>query len=314
MPFVCSEVCIGVCTVCNTMKFNRISIIALFVFCLAASGSCVSSDADIVAKKLKTMEKDIPLPYNDNLLKRIDRYASKTFSNAFTEYDTFVETELTKRGMPLELRCLPLALSDMRTYYLQDDRRGIWALPVLVGLRYGLDIDETDDERLSMQASTCAALDYLSDLHAQYGDWWYSILAYANSPNSLQRALVRNGDSLAVWDFYEQDLMPDVSIISDFIASVYVYNEGKLKLGEVLEIQPDNSSEKPKQEIAATEKPKPAPQPAKPKETTIKYTVKKGDTLTKIASKHHVSVANLKKWNKLRSDMIREGQKLIIKQ
>ena len=78
------------------------------------------------------MEKDIPLPYNDNLLKRIDRYASKTFSNAFTEYDTFVETELTKRGMPLELRYLPYALSGMKADYQQGDRCGYWALPSLV--------------------------------------------------------------------------------------------------------------------------------------------------------------------------------------
>ena len=294
------------------MKINRIPIIILFVFCLAASGSCVSSDAEIVAKRLKTMEKDIPLPIHDGLLKRIDKMAKKTFPNNFTKYDSFVEVELTKRGMPLELRCLPLALSGMRTYYRQDDRRGIWAMPVLVGLHYGLSIDNYEDDRLEMQASTCAALDYLNDLYAHYNDWWYSILAYANSPNSLQHALDRNGDSLAVWDFYEQDLVPDVDIIGDFIACVYLYNEGKLKLGEVVESQVNAPAEKPKQEVASVEKPKPAPQPAKPKE--FKYTVKKGDTLTKIASKYHVSVANLKKWNKLRNDMIREGQKLIIKQ
>lgn len=44
----------------------------------------------------------------------------------------------------------------------------------------------------------------------------------------------------------------------------------------------------------------------------IVYTVKSGDYLGKIASRHRVSVANIKKWNKLRSDNIRVGQKLII--
>lgn len=42
------------------------------------------------------------------------------------------------------------------------------------------------------------------------------------------------------------------------------------------------------------------------------YTVKKGDTLSKIASKHGVSVATLKKRNGLKSDNIRVGQKLKI--
>lgn len=46
----------------------------------------------------------------------------------------------------------------------------------------------------------------------------------------------------------------------------------------------------------------------------ITYIVKSGDTLGKIAKKHHVTVADLKKWNNLKSDFIRENQKLKIKQ
>ncbi len=44
------------------------------------------------------------------------------------------------------------------------------------------------------------------------------------------------------------------------------------------------------------------------------YIVKSGDTLGKIAKMHHVTVADLKKWNNLKSDFIRENQKLKIKQ
>jgi LysM repeat protein len=43
------------------------------------------------------------------------------------------------------------------------------------------------------------------------------------------------------------------------------------------------------------------------------YTVKKGDTLAKIAEKYDVSISDLKKWNKLKSDEITVGQKLIVK-
>ena len=42
------------------------------------------------------------------------------------------------------------------------------------------------------------------------------------------------------------------------------------------------------------------------------YTVKKGDTLSKIASRHGVSVSTLKKRNGLKGDNIRVGQKLKI--
>jgi membrane-bound lytic murein transglycosylase D len=43
------------------------------------------------------------------------------------------------------------------------------------------------------------------------------------------------------------------------------------------------------------------------------YTVRRGDTLYKVASKHGISVAKLKKLNGLRSDKIRAGQKLKVK-
>ena len=46
--------------------------------------------------------------------------------------------------------------------------------------------------------------------------------------------------------------------------------------------------------------------------STRVYKVKRGDTLGAIAIRYHVRVSDLKKWNNLRGDMIREGQKLVI--
>ena len=42
------------------------------------------------------------------------------------------------------------------------------------------------------------------------------------------------------------------------------------------------------------------------------YTVKLGDTLSQIAERHHVKLSDLKRWNNLKRDFIREGQKLKI--
>ena len=59
------------------------------------------------------------------------------------------------------------------------------------------------------------------------------------------------------------------------------------------------------------------PTPQKPapvqQQSSIKYhKIKKGETLSSIARKYHTTVANLKKWNKLKSDLIREGQRIIV--
>ncbi|MEX0998977.1 MAG: LysM peptidoglycan-binding domain-containing protein, partial [Thermodesulfobacteriota bacterium] len=44
----------------------------------------------------------------------------------------------------------------------------------------------------------------------------------------------------------------------------------------------------------------------------VSYKVRSGDTLWEIASKHDVTVANIKKWNNLKSNSLSPGKKLTI--
>ncbi len=299
------------------MKFKALLILWSCIFCLAANNCCVSSGSDSLARELKSLEKDIPLPYHDALDKTVKQLSGKSLPTTFTKYEAFIDTALVQRGMPLELRFLPYALSGMKANFSYGDRRGYWALPSLVAMHYGLAVDENRDERWSVEASTLVALDYLNDLHDKYNDWWYSILAFANSPTSLSHALIHHGDEPALWDFYEQDLMPDIKVIPDFIACVYLGSQGRLKFS-AKDTEP--SVGKPKKvsapELVEGPDKKTITEPKKVPSTgsvTTKHKVKKGDTLSGIAAKYHVSVANLKKWNNLKSDKIQIGQTLIIK-
>ena len=43
------------------------------------------------------------------------------------------------------------------------------------------------------------------------------------------------------------------------------------------------------------------------------YKVRKGDNLGRIAQKYHTTVSKIKKLNHLRSDFIREGQRLRVR-
>ena len=287
---------------------------------MAANNCCVSSDANAITKGLSKLEKTIPLPYHEDLVKGIKQYGSKPMSGLFIDNESFVESELQRRNMPVELKYLPVALTDMRQDYKDGDCRGAWALPTLVAMHYGLVVDEDVDERLAIETSTRAALDYLSDLYQTYGDWWMSILAFSNSPNALQHAVVRSDKFLELWDFYEQDLLPNSLVIRNFIACDYVYSGytpeqkasalASFKEAEAKRLA-DEAKKAQETQVAKAE-PKPA-KTEKPKESYTTYNVRKGDTLTKIAKKYGVSVASLKKWNNLKNDLIREGQPLKIK-
>lgn len=76
--------------------------------------------------------------------------------------------------------------------------------------------------------------------------------------------------------------------------------------GDVLYVQPPQQ-----QTLPAKEQKKPEQNKA-PDQSVTTYTVKKGDSLWKIARAYQTTVANLKKWNHLSSDLIYPGQKLIV--
>jgi nucleoid-associated protein YgaU len=62
---------------------------------------------------------------------------------------------------------------------------------------------------------------------------------------------------------------------------------------------------KPKPAVAAKPKPKPKPQP-----TVVRYTVKKGDTLSGIASRYKSTVSGIQRANGISGTLIRPGQVL----
>lgn len=164
------------------------------------------------------------------------------------------------------------------------DRAGTWGLPSLVALRYGLVVNDTLDERLSEPLSRQTAMRYLKDLYHVFGDWDQCLVAYLYSPAYVRSLQARNLDS----------------IIHDFDAQRYA---------EQLQLEKAKKAALAKKAEIARKQANTAPP-----ERHITYVVKRGDSLGKIAQKHHVTVNELKKWNNLKSDLIHENDKLKIYQ
>ena len=84
------------------------------------------------------------------------------------------------------------------------------------------------------------------------------------------------------------------------------------KKAEIAPVKPKKEEVKPKvPEVKTTVTPK-KPEVKKPVAKAKSHTVKKGDTLYGLSAKYKVSVAQLKKANRLKSDNLQIGQKLII--
>lgn len=167
---------------------------------------------------------------------------------------------------------------------VEGDRVGLWGLPTVVALHYGLTVNDMLDERLDDSICQRAALAYLTDLYDEFGDWDLAYYAYLYSPAYVRNLQLRN---LSI-----PQPRPEVK------------RAPKPKV--VDPPKDDNTKGKSKDKNKKSGKAK------EPKCTT--YTVKSGDTLSKIAKKHNVSVADLKKWNNLKSDVIKVNQKLKIYQ
>ncbi len=96
-----------------------------------------------------------------------------------------------------------------------------------------------------------------------------------------------------------------------------------LKIGEKIKIPPKNSAAIKKTTTSGTVLPekttttqavKTVPKTDAAANTKdIKHTVVKGETLSKIGGQYHITVAELKTWNNLKSDVIKIGQVLIVK-
>ncbi len=162
---------------------------------------------------------------------------------------------------------------------------------------------DTTDVRFDEWVSTEIALNRLQELFDEYGDWNLAIVAFATSPTAL-----------AVMD---STALADARILRSLRKAEEEYSENIPAAFERI----GSLAEKRKAESLAFLRGQAAARKARmdslrkrqaANTDRITYTIRRGDTLGGIASRYRVKVSDLKRWNNLRSDLIREGRKLVI--
>ena len=159
------------------------------------------------------------------------------------------------------------------------------------------------DVRFDERIATRIALDRLQELFGEFGDWDEAIVAYAVSPTALaamDSTSFANAPILKSLRRAEEEYSENIPAAFERIGSLAERRKAEHQafLREQAALRQARLDSIRKRQAERTDR--------------ISYTIKRGDTLGGIAARYRVKVSDLKRWNNLRSDMIREGRKLVI--
>ncbi len=149
---------------------------------------------------------DFPIMVNKQVLYYLELFQGKQ-RNYFTQwlarstmYRPHIEAELKKAGLPRDLVFLAMIESGYNpSAYSPAKACGLWQFIEGTGSRYGLRIDSWVDERRQPEKATRAAVRYLSNLYAQFGDWYLAVAAYNAGEKKIDTAL----KTINATDFWE---------------------------------------------------------------------------------------------------------------
>jgi membrane-bound lytic murein transglycosylase D len=108
-------------------------------------------------------------------------------------YLYYIVVEVEKRNMPMEIALLPMIESAYNPMaYSRSRASGIWQFMPSTGKLYGMQQNWWLDERRNVISATEGALDYLQNLHAEFGDWYLALAAYNWGEGGVRRAIAAN--------------------------------------------------------------------------------------------------------------------------
>ncbi|XLM21580.1 transglycosylase SLT domain-containing protein, partial [Chromobacterium piscinae] len=152
---------------------------------------------------------------NADVIRRQERfYASrpeyfKRTLDRSRKYLFHIMNEVERRGMPTEIALLPMVESAfVPTASSRVGAAGLWQFMPATGRHYGLEQTWWYDGRRDVMDATRAALDYLQNLYAQFGDWNMALAAYNWGEGNLARSIARVQAS-GIKPTYENVRMPN---------------------------------------------------------------------------------------------------------
>ncbi len=183
----------------------------------------------VIIDKMAHMPSVIPLAYNPYVKAYIDLYTLRRREQVnrmlgIAElYFPIFEQELDRRGLPIELKYLPVIESALNPNAVSKvGATGLWQIMYSTGRWLNLDIHSYLDERRDPYRSTEAAIEYLNRMYGTYGDWLLVIAAYNCGPGNVNKAIKRSGGKMSFWEIRPYLPQETRGYVPAFIAAMYV--------------------------------------------------------------------------------------------
>jgi membrane-bound lytic murein transglycosylase D len=145
-------------------------------------------------------------------------------------YRPVILRELKNAGLPEELSWLPLVESGYKINALSTARAlGLWQFIPSTGYKYGLNRDDWVDERMDVEKSTRAAIDYFKDLHAMFGDWLTVLAGYNCGEGRVMRTIASQHINYLdrFWDLYQRLPYETARYVPRFVATLLIVRDPK---------------------------------------------------------------------------------------
>jgi membrane-bound lytic murein transglycosylase D len=185
----------------------------------------------VFKSRLDSIQKQVPLDYNDYVQSYIDIYTSPgrkadigRVLGLAKYYFPIYEKAFREAGIPEEIKFLSIVESELNPNAVSRvGATGPWQFMYATGKLFGLNInDEVDERRDPIQASYAAAA-YLKDAYQEFGDWLLAIASYNCGKSSVERAIDRSGGT-DFWSIRQYLPAETRGYVPAYIAMSYVMN------------------------------------------------------------------------------------------
>ncbi|MDF2518925.1 MAG: hypothetical protein K0R59_4221 [Sphingobacterium sp.] len=192
--------------------------------------STIADEEIQLVRKLKAIEREVPLNYSPQVKNLIAKYTSKNYNPYMCRmmglgqyYFPLFDRIMDEVGVPRELKYLSVVESSLNPRDISSaGATGLWQLMYYEAKTYNLTVDSYTDQRMDPIASSYAIAKILKEAYEEYGDWLLAIASYNGGKGAVGRAIQRSGKvKPTFWDIAPYLTQQTQNYIPKFIAMTY---------------------------------------------------------------------------------------------